>query len=298
MNKFNLLRLKRYGVIAEIVSTQGGSPVLQINLPRADDRLHRQLGFGGPPHFFESDRFSAATSHIPDPDKQRFVEVDDSCAIAAEALDALARHGEALGKAANNNKLSGDGKHAVAMEAATEALTTLGTQYAALMRIGGKLQREHAELYAVPAADVATTAVDIETRALVRAMADAEVVTILTRPQRPEHEPVLRALKRAVFPLREDLAQMLEDAWAARVCEVKGEQAATLKIAEENYDWAHRLTKYVASIVANPSLSGTHGAIDRFGAYKILRPTGGADVLEFKREEIAYFERRIAQAAA
>lgn len=298
MNKFNLLRLKRYGVIAEISSTQGGSPVLKINLPAAGGDLHRQLGFGGPPHFFESDRFSAATSHISDADKQRFVEVDDSCAVAAEVLDALARHGKKLAAAANNNKLSGDGKHEIAMEAATEALTTMGGQYAALERIGERLAREHKDLYAVPAADAAATMVDVETRTLFRQLPIADQMQLVVSVSAPNMRQLLMALLRTPLPLDPQHSTLVVNAWTEAVCESKGEQAATLKIAEENYDWANRLTKHLAGIVSNPNLSGTFGAIDRFAAYKILRPTGGAAVLNFTRDEILYFERRLAQAAA
>jgi hypothetical protein len=54
----------------------------------------------------------------------------------------------------------------------------------------------------------------------------------------------------------------------------------------------------LADFLLNPSVSGTTGAIDRFKAYSILRPTGGAAVLDFNDHEIRTFERRLAEAQA
>lgn len=293
MNKFNLLTLRKYGVLAEVVSTEGGSPHLVINLPSG-----RRTGIAAPPFPFESNEFSTATAHLRDEERIEFKEHDPSCAVFAQVLLVLARQGQKAAAAMQNANLSPQGRHALVVEAQTAALAEIGRHYAALLAIGVTLERTHAELYAVPAADVASAIVDVELRAEFRAMSTANQIDALAKVGEPEFKRLLFALKRAPLPHSKPNAELLDEAWAAGVCKAKGEQAATLKIAQENHAWAMDSTVRVAAIVANPSTSGSAGEVDRFTAYEALRSTGGAGVLEFADHEVRSFERRIAQAAA
>ena len=143
----------------------------------------------------------------------------------------------------------------------------------------------------MPAADAATAVVDVEARALFRALPLQEQIQLLVASE----ERMLLALKRSPLALADEKQrELLETAWTARVADAQPEAVATLKIAEENHAWALGLVKHIASLID----SSAPPVFDRFNAYKLLRPTGGAAVLGFEGNEVRVFERKLAQAAA
>lgn len=294
MNKFNLTKLSKYGLLAEITHTSAGHPVIQLNFPanlEIGPKAHE-----GPPHFFESDKFSAATSHISDGDRREFFESDESCTCAVRVLNALAKQGQAAAAAAADRTLSADGKLARRVDALATSLTIIGAQYASLLSIEAKLERQYAQLYAAPVADVVDALGDRELREwfskLGRPEQMSRVVSEVADPR------LLVALKRSLVPLDSAIEEQVRNRWVNEIALAKPEQAATLKIAQDNNSWATRFTRFIASLASSPSLSGTNGAVDRFACYRILKPTGGAAVLEFKDQEIEMYERRLLEAAA
>lgn len=293
MNKLNLVRLSKYGLIAEITDAQGGTPHLLLNLPTG-----RPTGFAAPPGLFESDKFSAATAHLTDADRREFAETDDSCAAAARALLAFAQAQQRIASAAKNDSLTVQGRAPIFAQSAMQALSALGEQYAALLAIAGQLDTQHSTLYAAPTPDTVAATVDAEVRAVYRAMRPGEQTAMCSVLGEPKYARLLLALVRAPLPLNDRDAELVKTAWNTAVAAAKPEEAATLTIARENNDWAQGLVRHLAAISANPSATGAGSVLDRFSAYQLLRPTGGAAVLGFSDAETSNFERRILQAAA
>jgi hypothetical protein len=294
VNKLNLVKLKKYGVLAEITSTQAGHPVLAINLPA---KLG-SLGFAGAPTpAFEVDEFSTATAHLRDDDLREFKERDESVAAVVPVTTALAKQAAKVVEARSNTNLSVPGVLKIAVAALEASLTTMGTQFAKLTTaIKPDLQRQYDQLYAVPRPDAVEVVEDVEIRSYFRSLSAKDQHL---RALKVGDEPrLLFALKRTPVPLDDQVADLVRDAWVNAIALRNADKAATLKLAMDCNEWAVPYTKYIASFAASASLSGTSGAVDRFSLYQILKPTGGLAVLNFTDHEIAIHERRLQQAAA
>jgi hypothetical protein len=290
MNKLNLARLRAaYGISAEIVQSPGsGSAHLRIGLESG-----RAIGVAGPPRPHEDDRFSPATAHRP-ASERRFIEPDPSIEVANDALDAFGRRERALSEARANRNLSDTGRTALARDDAAVALAGQGKAFAALTGIAGKLQKQRADLYAVPAASAVEVPADGELRAAFAAMTPAERAQALSKIAGgdPRYTRLLTALSRAPLPLDDETTAAVNTAWLGKVAREKPDQVAALKAAEESSQWGMNLTQALASHIAGDPNAG----LDRFSAFKLLRPTGGAAVLTFSPTEAEHLDLRLAAA--
>jgi hypothetical protein len=287
VNINTLRRVKKFGMAAEIYSA-GGSPHLRLTLPNGT-----QTGFESPPHPFESDKFSAATAHLSDPERVEFYESDASCAIAGRVLLALARHGSQIADAVKESRLSEAGRAEIGVTATAAAVVSIAGLYAELEVIGKRLDAEHRALYSPPAPDVAGTLIDVEVRSAFRFKGDQ--VELLTRLNEPSHERLLLALARAPLALDEPHQAWLTAAWTAHVAQHQPAAAAALTIAMENFGWAERLTKFIAGLLVS---AATGSPLSRMNLYKLVKPTGGAAAFDFTQQETAHLDLRIEQAAA
>jgi hypothetical protein len=288
---FNLTELKRYKAIK--VELVGGA--LRLIFEPIKGERGVMTGFAPPPRTVESDRFEPSTEHLSASERM-FLTSDPSYLAAARVLNTLDQWGATVAAAANNTGLSGDGRGAVYVQAATTAVTAVGAQYAALERIAADLATQHAALFAVPAADTAATVVDVELRGVYRAMEYSARVAMFTAFDK--NERLMLALLRSPIALPDVEAKALDKAWAESVAAENPEEAASLALAEDANAWATGLTKWVGGLLVNPSTNGTTGLIDAFALYKTLRSGNAVGLLGYSPAQIAMWERRIASIAA
>jgi hypothetical protein len=294
---FNLLELRRYRGIK--VEQAGNHLRLQFK-PMRQGEHGMMTGFAPPPRSFESDRFEASTSHLSPPERM-FLTEDQSYLLAAKVLLELDRWGEKVGAAAANSRLSGDGRHEIVVEATKTAITVVGRHFASLERIAAELATKHASIYATPARDAVEAAIDVHLYRDFKALPVGEQLQlVLSFSTKADTERLLIALARSPerFRYEAEVLKRLDEAWAARIANEKPAEVASLSIAEEANAWARGLTRFVGALLANPSTSGTSGAIDRLMLYQALKAVDAVDLLDFQDHEVVIWERRLNSIAA
>jgi hypothetical protein len=289
----NLLNLRKAGA-----RVSNGGRILEFDLIGSDGISHTH-GFAMPEARSESDEFSADTANSPDPAARDFRDDDASTLTATRALFDFARFSKALGTIAADRLLSQDGKMAGVRAAETTALQALGTHYAKFQQVAPNLEAQGAKLLAVPNAEPAEAAWDVEIYKHRRSLDRTRQIQFELSLHEPHSAREALALKRTPgMLLSPDAQRSVAGAWESHVGRRQPAQWASYQTAKANFKWASDFVPYLARELRDPAIRGSDGALPRLDSYKILRPLAATSLLKFQDPEVQTFERVIASEAA
>lgn len=290
MNVNEIIR-GRNGVLFELAANDHH---VIVNYPPTEVGVHGvTLGYASPPRIVRIDDVDPATEHLS-VSERRFLQDDASAREVAKALSVVDAWGVTIKRLAADENLSGNGKLRARVEAALLALSGLGTHYGALEEIRIKLERRHAEVFAVPPADAAAAIVDVEIRQELRGIDPTRQAEVLLR----KDPRLILALMRSPLPIgNEHVEKIVHEAWTAQVVSERPKEAGALALEESMNAWARGIVQFLGENQASPNLNGTSGALARFEVYKLLRQVGGVGLLKWMPDEANGYERRIAVAA-
>jgi hypothetical protein len=290
-NTANLIRLARFGgAIWAWRPDASEDGVLELRSPSG-----RVAGFSGPPRRFTNETPTPETAGARVPRDLIFGNGDASAVIAQRALDDTWRHAETIAAAAADTRLAPQAKHDDLVAGTRTLLTAYAGYWRQLAANRDRIDALERNLFDPPAvADGAEAILDGEIRDRVGDMDDAELTNLLGQLRDDELAPVLLALRRdpllAVAPDRDQ--ELITAAWVARVEAEKPQAVEDYRGERETNEWALALLKWLASNVANWSLSGTAGALDRYAVFKLLQAGDALELADFEPADAQAFAAR------
>lgn len=290
----NILNLKKANA-----RISNGGRILEFDLTGSDGIPHMH-GFRLPEARTESDEFSADTANSADPTARDFRDDDVSTLAGTRALFAFSQFAKAMATVAGDRLLSKDGKAAGVRAAGMQTLPALGREHVKLLQAAPGIEAQGANLLALPNADPAEGAWDIEIYKHWLSLEPTDKILFERSLHEPNSAREALALKRTPVRLLSPEAQKsVAAAWESHIARRQPEQWGTYQTAKANHEWAAEFVPYLARELRDPGVpGGGEYAVPRLDAYKILQPLGATTLLRIQPHEAQMFDAVIASEAA
>lgn len=284
MNSNSISQLSLLQARAEVVRRRGDDQPTHLAIAMAESSL--VWGLPPPPSVETIDRFTAATERNADALARRFAQVDESLAVAAEALREPPSVALAIAKARADGRLSQSGKDERRVEAGAAAIGALAKLAERQAALSSTTTARLDALYRVPRlADAAAIANAREVRDHVRGL---DLVEALRFAETAPYDAIA-ALQSSPIPLTPRLAETADRRWRALIESQQPSAAAEVQAAADNAAWSSSVIASALTMVLRlTSFTPTK-------AFEIARPSGDAalQVLGFNQQDTSQLSQRM-----
>jgi hypothetical protein len=290
MNPMNLKRLQLYGAIVRGLEGTGTKHHPEVWLPNG-----RLIGFARPPSLTSSDKFTASTAGLNDPERMEFVD-DEVSLLAIRSLMPLAKVAGVVAAMKKDTHLSDAGKRVRIVEAGAAAVRAVSEQAAALRKAETENSNMEVTLFDEPlklrSDDHIGIARDRELRDRFLKV-DGQV-----RPQAMRHlfestlrEQVAGALLRSPFAVNDVIAKRAKDTWRAVITERMPDKVAAWRAQSEGIEWTRAVIGTAAAVTAEIA------DLQPRDIYKAAHAGGGIHVFGISDPQQRQFAHELAVAA-